>query len=296
MKLLAYTHILSTISCNMTKFPPESWNYNKIITGSTESAYDFGYISEFNFESWMSIIGDNRLKPFSIEAYVELICQRHVEYCYTANVNLTGLNELISILNDYISRSDGDLFFRLSYRSSKDVPEGRLPVKNGLQIVTALIKSERCFDDLVAHRYHQLNGLILPQINISIVPWIDCDQDRELRCFVFEKQLVAVTNQFPSDDNWSFKCLETQLIETLNRYINDLWVVHQDLYESTVVDIEVDLFMQPKLIEFNPYEKRGSTSAILFDWITDADILLNKHDDIILRYSRDKTKEIKVKR
>jgi hypothetical protein len=280
----------------MIKFPPDCWNYNKIIAGSDESAYDFAYISKFNFEKWMSIIRDNRLISFSIEEYVELMCERHVKYCRTGDVDLTDLTDLISVLNEYISKSDTDMFFRLSYRSAKDVPEGRLPIKNGLQIVTAIIKSERCFDDLIAHRYHQLNDMPLAPININIVPWINCDQSRELRCFVFEKQLVAITNQFPNDDNWPFKGLEMHLIETVNRYINDMWINYPNLYDSAIVDIEVNRFMQPKLIEFNPYEKKGSTSAILFDWISDADILHNKHDEIILRYSRDRSKEIKLKR
>jgi len=282
------------LTTNMTTFPPDSWNYNKIIAGSDESVYDFEYISKFNFERWMNIIGNDKLESFLIEDYVELICEKHIEYCRKGYIDLTGLNDLIKMLNNYITNSNGDLFFRLSYRSAKDVPEGRLPVKNGKQIMTAIIKSERCFDDLVAHRYHQLNGVHLAPININVIPWITCNQNREIRCFVFEKQLVAITNQFPNDD-WPFRGCEKQLTETLNRYVNYLWQTHPDIYSSSVVDIEVNQFMTPELIEFNPYEKRGSTSAVLFDWITDADILFNRSDTIRLRYSKDKSRDVVVK-
>ena len=267
----------------MSDFPPIHWNYNKIIAGSQYSIYDFEYISKFNFEKWMNIIGNTNLFTISIEDYLMTLCEKHIEYCKSGIIEFNELYDLINKLNDYISTSSTDLFFRLSYRSAKDVPEGRMPITNGKQIINAIIKSERCFYDLIAHKYHKNKGLSLTSINIILIPWKNCNQSRELRCFVYNKQLVAITNQFPNE-TWSFNHMEDYLISKINTFINDLWSNNKDLYNSCVVDIEIDKFMNIDLIEFNPYEKKGSTSAILFDWINDKDILFNNNNKIILRH------------
>lgn len=257
--------------------------YNKIITGSEQSKYDFEYISKFNFECWNQKIKNNNFISIDIDSYTDQLCQKHIQYLDTGLINVDDLIELLSILDDKIEKNK-EYFVRLSYRSAKDVIEGRMPVTNSEQILYAIIKSERCFDDMIAHKYHQFNPLY-----IHLVDWQNCNQDRELRCFIFEKKLVAITNQFSS---WLFKNQELQIIYEINKFVDDLYNKHKDLYDSCVIDIELSSELVPKLIEFNPYYEKGSTGAILFNWNEN---LLYKPGSITLRFCKDRYQEIIVK-
>ena len=111
-----------------------------------------------------------------------------------------------------------------------------------------------------------------------------------MRCFVYQGELVAITNQF-SDDTWPFHGLEILIISKIRSFVNHIWETYNP-YESAVLDVEIDANFNPILIEFNPYGNKGSTSAILFDWDKDSKILNCKNDFIVLRYSRDKSKDI----
>lgn len=263
-------------------FPPSNWNYNKIIAGSEESKYDFKYIAEFNFEIWMKKLKMEDFISINIDNYCEILCEKHVLYVETGSINLDNLSELRDIINEY---SIKDKFMRLSYRSAKDTFEGRLPIKNVDQILTAIIKSERCFDDMIAHIFNKCKKLY-----VNLIPFRECRQERELRCFIFEKKLVAITNQFP-DDVWPFRGVEILIIQRIKEFVDSLWSQY-DLYDSVVADIEMSEELTPYLIEFNPYGTKGSTSAILFDWNKDINVLFSKKKEIVLKYTRDKTKDI----
>ena len=256
--------------------------YNKIIPGSVDSKYDFKYIAEFNFEIWNEKLRNKNFISINIDKYCEVLCEKHVLYVETGDINLEYLDDLREMINMYDFKHK---FFRMSYRSAKDVVAGKIPMENADHVLNILIKSERCFDDMIAHTFNNLKN-----ISIIFVPFRKCRQDRELRCFVFQNKLVAITNQFP-DDAWPFHGLEILIIQKIRKFVNHLWETYSP-YESAVLDVEIDADFNPILIEFNPYGIKGSTSAILFDWDTDFKILNCKNDFIVLRYSRDKIREI----
>jgi hypothetical protein len=270
-------------------FPPKEWGYNKIITGGPNSRFDFSYISQFNFELWMEKVRNNNFINICIEEYLDMLMEKHVEYYKDGVVDLKGLDDLIKNINGGISNYEDnhknkEWFVRLSYRSAKDVPEGRMSIMDGDEAVMAIIKSKRCFDDMIAHKYHTLRGVKLPLLGINLVPWTNCKVERELRCFVFNGRLVAVTFQIPNLP-WPFFGLEKCVIERLKEFVNQLWNKH-NLYNCAVVDVELNNLLECKLIEFNPYGKEGSTGAILFDWVDDTDILFNDDSkDVTLRYT-----------
>ncbi len=274
-------------------FPPLEWNYNKIIPGSPQSKYDFKYISEFNYELWKAKINEKDFISINIEPYLEQLCQKHIEYSNHGTIDPDDLSSLRDLIQSHLSDLHHDVFMRLSYRSAKDVPEGRLPISSSNQIIIALIKSERCFDDMIAHQYHKLKGIQLPSLCLNLTPWRDCSQERELRCFIHCKTLVAITNQFPTLNSWPFKGKELEVILSIKKFIDELFHKY-DPYDSTVMDIELDSNLTPHLIEFNPYGKKGSTGAILFDWEKDKDILFSTANQIVLRYDTDKLKEITI--
>ena len=273
-------------------FSPAHWHYNKIICGSPGSKYDFEYISKFNFECWNKKIKNQNFISIDIDKYIEQLCEKHIEYQEIGIVNLDNLTDIVDELNKILKNND-EFFLRLSYRSAKDIAEGRMPVSDTKQTLLAIIKSERCFDDMIAHRYHQLNDMKLLPLCINLVPWRKCYQERELRCFIFEKKLVAITNQFCyGDEKWIFNGRELEIVYKINKFVNDLWLTYPDLYDAAVIDLELHDDLNPILIEFNPYYSKGSTSAILFSW--NEDLLYGNSDLIILRYCRDKSKDIVI--
>jgi hypothetical protein len=147
---------------------------------------------------------------------------------------------------------------------------------------------------MVAHRYHQSRGMILPDLHIHLIPFRTCHSERELRCFAYKGKLVAITNQFPCnlDNKWHFSGLELLITEKVKLLILNI-VSKCNLYDSFVIDIEINHELSPIFIEFNPYGVKGSTSAILFDWIHDKEILFNdKTDNIIFRYCTDRSKDL----
>ena len=294
---------MSTYARTIEPFPPESWCYDKIIAGSPKSRFDFEYIATFNLECWHARLGDaagsfaGESKLLSVEiddATLLCLCECHMNYDRDGHLDLSkpDLNKLQQQLKYVISsRKDCDEWFvRLSYRSPKDVAEGRLPVTFSDDIITALIKSERCFDDMIAHRFHQFRGMYLPQLHVHLVPWRhDCDQSREMRCFVYKRRLVAVCHQFPLEP-FVFVARRDSLVSCLNSFLMSVWHAAPNLYQSSVVDVEVrerDSRLDPIIVEFNPYGYNGSTDAILFDWLIDRDVLYNEGgSDVVLRYGR----------
>lgn len=270
-------------------FPPKEWNYERTIAGSPHSRFDFHYISKFNFESWMLKLKDDNFIYLDIEDYVGILCQKHVDYHKTGKIQLKDMRNLRRILNEKIAEFGSELFVRLSYRSAKDVPEGRTPIMDSEQVLKAIIKSERCFDDMIAHKYHKLNGVDLhkvdlPHLGINLVPWKKCVVERELRCFVHNKTLVAITFQILTS-SWPFAGLEKYVVESIHKFVKELWDKHT-LYNSAVIDVELNASLECELIEFNPYGEKGSTSAVLFHWVDDEDILFNDEPKyIVLRYT-----------
>jgi hypothetical protein len=108
------------------------WKYAKIIPGSEESKYDFEYIAKFNFEHWSQFFSQfDECISINIDKYIDILCEKHFEYDSTGQIDLEN-DILLNILGTYkITNS----FMRLSYRSAKDVPEGRLSINNTREVV-----------------------------------------------------------------------------------------------------------------------------------------------------------------
>ena len=57
------------------------------------------------------------------------------------------------------------------------------------EIVKLIVRSQRIFDDALAHLHHTLRGgLALAPMQLHLVPWRDCRQSREMRCFVHQQR------------------------------------------------------------------------------------------------------------
>ena len=221
---------------------------------------------------------------------------------------------LCDALKPFQARGRSAWFVRLSWRSPKDVPEGRRPSSTATDVLTAVVKSKRCFDDLVAYRWHLLHGpaavdsdpqavgkfiSMLPPAYLHLVPWCpDVGISTELRCFVHRGRLVALSHQVPGD-MFPFVAQEEAVVRRVHRLLTEVWGAaavtaenqrqqhdqrseRNGLYDDgCVVDVDISLDLERAMVvEFNPYHDRGSTSAGMFDWQVDEDTLYSgDHDE-----------------
>ena len=84
-----------------------------------------------------------------------------------------------------------------------------------------------------------------------------------------------------------FIAREKEVVNTIRKHLARLWTATKGrLYHDCVVDVDVvPDTLTPRVVEFNPYHERGSTSPALFDWIEDRAILYGDGSDVVLRYS-----------
>eukprot|EP01048_Picozoa_sp_COSAG05_P010719 COSAG05_NODE_961_length_6421_cov_4.206738_3_plen_721_part_00 len=185
----------------------------------------------------------------------------------------------------------GEWFVRLSARSPKDALQGACTC--AADVIAVLSRSRRCFDDLVAHRYHRVQS----PVSLHLLPWrarswcYGSDPTTEMRCFVHGGCLVAASHQFPGEP-FEFIAREQELVRTLAQFVEELYAKVPGLDREAVADIEVtvesDGRLRPQLVELNPYYDRGSTSAAMFDWVDDDALLCpeeGQQRQIVLRYS-----------
>ena len=283
-------------------WPPAHWGYTKTIVGSAASRFpDYAYICRFDYENWLNCNTQSRTRMENLKRFTTLqngapVSVRLSEgdvlsLCEASYAHRTGQDDghrslrfqrLRRTLTAAVAAETGgdkfgEWFCRLSNRSPKDVLT--TPCRSADDAIDAVIRSTRCFDDLVAHRYHRLRGIAVPHVEMHLVPWReDCDANAELRCFVHNRRLVAASHQFPGE-LFPFLGREKELVASLHDLVQSIYseLMPTATYDSAVIDIEVSddpyLGLTSQLVEFNPYGKLGSSSPALFDWIDDADLL-----------------------
>jgi len=160
-----------------------------------------------------------------------------------------------------------------------------------------LIQSEMIFEDTSFYRSDvemggRLNEFLdveKPPMLLHCIPWKNIEPSRELRCFIFEKQLVAITQY---DLYKPFGFLEENLFDVA-LYVNKLVSNIQDVlpYENCVLDVEVTLSQHSKngipgvwIIEFNPYSKISDGVLFHTEWDVNNSVLFQNQEHILIRF------------
>ena len=152
---------------------------------------------------------------------------------------------------------------------------------NGVEVISNIIKSKRCFEDLKISLKYNSNF----KQNIIIRKWVSIKPQNEFRAFIFDNKFVAMSQynyvikfaQIIRNKNifceliqnfWKTKC-ENILSKKYDKYIIDFAVMNgnnDDKKEEIIV------------IELNPYET--DTDSLLFDWKSkkDQNILMGKNE------------------
>jgi hypothetical protein len=256
-------------------------------------------IVKYNFEEWHKDLvnlrvdfGDSKLRPICIQNVVSIaLSPRDLEelnegwkYFYQSgtafNVEILASkmeslqSKISTILSQYASI---DFFLRLSTRSPKDSSGAHsFAVRNAQQALQILAESDRVAKDVLWYIEHKF--LHHSTLQLHFLPWRTYTKPNELRCFIYEQKLVAVT-QYYLNEPFPFKAQEFVVVYLLEKLIA---AIKQHIpYQNCVMDVEVTLkkngIGKVFVIEFNPYGKDGTTGPVLFHWVNDAVILFNSN-------------------
>ncbi|ETO17398.1 hypothetical protein RFI_19924 [Reticulomyxa filosa] len=207
-----------------------------------------------------------------------------------------------------------EFFVKLSTRSPKDATgvtlkthghltrlqriyeiADKLKVRNGHQAVELLSSSYRVFSDIANFKKFQV-AFVHP-LNIIIRQYFKYfNPVMEFRCFVFQRQLNAIS-QYLCYDNFDhlqvyftlyvYICLHIGHIDikTITRtrelIISFYTIVKEKLpYVNYVMDVFVDLENEHVfIVEINPFGAHSSSGSALFEWKKDFDILYHRQSD-----------------
>jgi hypothetical protein len=262
---------------------------------STFAKLDKNLIKEilsYNYNIWYDCLKDIKYNYNNKETFlipqnvinVELNFQtkKSLQKMYEENTTefseFSELDDFYKTIKLFINESDVEYFIRLSSRSPKDVLGGLRPCSNASDVIKTLVRSNRVSNDLLWY----LNYEIETPLYLHLIPWRQCKNEKEFRCFVYKKKLVAVSHyyllkQFYIQNNYG-------LVNEIDRVIDA--IKNEIVYDDYVIDIEIDE-ENIHIIEFNPYGKDGTTSASLFNWTKDEKILLNEDPkDICVRFHK----------
>lgn len=127
------------------------------------------------------------------------------------------------------------------------------------------------------------------ECKIYLLPWLDIDEKKEFRVFVYKNKITCISPQDIYDRN---EWLESMSHDEIKNIVNQIKTFHEKIIKRKIDYIDnysVDLcFIDDKLyfIEINPFGKEYSSGSALFHWIRDEKILYNdENDNIIFRYT-----------
>lgn len=128
------------------------------------------------------------------------------------------------------------------------------------------------------------------EIKLYLLPWLNINQKKEFRVFVFNKKITAISQQnlyqrFEND------CSYDNLEKIINNYCT---IICTYFYDEIIHKIDIDNFTYdfaildndtPYFIEPNSFGKEYAAGSSLYDWIID-DNILRQNTDIPIIYFR----------
>eukprot|EP01080_Neovahlkampfia_damariscottae_P011120 gene11120-3939_t len=250
-------------------------------------------ILKYNFDYWYEKLKDAKVKIGEKEYFVcsqkvcsielsinEMKClQKAYDDKFFGNIpNLAEVKELSKKIDQELNKNAETPFWfvRLSSRSPKDILGGIRPCETSLDVIEMLIESNRVSNDL---QWYLVYGIKTP-LYIHLIKWKSFQKESEIRCFVYQNNLVAITHYY-LEKHFTLKKNEFDGVKKIEIVLEQLKELIP--YDDYVIDLEVGNTVN--IVEFNAYGKKGTTGAVLFDWNKDEEILENKSPkNVCVRY------------
>ena len=212
-----------------------------------------------------------------------------------------NFTELCLYLNHYLSDfgicfNDGDIFFKLSTISGKDIIPDNIFTEDfeNIDQYTNFIQklnpemiqeywktaNQLSAEKLIIKSIEQLTDQLLTseRINLYIKTanymvfrnWMKYEIQNEFRCFIYKKKLVAISqyDYFLPLPNPEYA---EQFLKIIEFFF--LQVSHLIPFVNVVMDVAIENG-EVYFIEFNPFGNNSDTDAGLYDWVKDQSILV----------------------
>jgi hypothetical protein len=123
--------------------------------------------------------------------------------------------------------------------------------------------------------------------------WININQDKEFRVFVYKNKITAISQQSITKSNLLLLNLNDNDRNLLiNKWINIICLYFQDIImqridhvNSYAIDFAILENDEPYFIELSSFGKEYAAGSALYHWIIDEDILYGKTNEIYFRYA-----------
>lgn len=224
------------------------------------------------------------------------------------------LDNLISLerrINDTMKEGGKKYYFaRLSTRSPKDgAPkvaqndhksdstaeatlrdkQQSLKISTPQEVMTLLTRSQRVFGDIKNFLEFRASFAVKsrpeeePRLNLILREWIDdLEPQREFRCYVNQGHINAISQYYCYDAFEEYQASSRADVELTK--IRDAVIAFHDQVRATfaelvaasyVFDVVVFRDYSVQIVELNPFGAHMSSGAALFNWETDAKLLLS---------------------
>ncbi len=229
-------------------------NFNKILTRDDKwwEIY-YLYISYFFSDHYNHVLNyDNTIIKLS---------KLHKEHIKNNNLNSSEMNKLYNEIELSL----------IKYNNSFVKTTGFTPKKVN-NIIPFDMNSKGI--DVIKYLFENTNDRCMKFIdysNIIIQPWNnDISLDRELRIFIKDKLIVAISQQ-DSSKQYVFFSFIKEYYETICNNCDKLWESIKDklFYTNCILDVYIDDNFDIHLIEINPTHSWTGAGSALFEWIKD---------------------------
>ncbi len=168
------------------------------------------------------------------------------------------VKEFIITIDDIIKTFNGPVFVKC-HRSPKDglwSNSDKLSCYNGIDVITLLLKSERCMEDAILYIN---NGW---PVRLYFQPFINVNVDNEFRVFLYKNQIVGISGVNSRKITTEISQICIMAIEGLKSKITymDTYCVDLELFNLELCNLEYRIF------EVNPFDM----TTDLY-WLTEED-------------------------
>jgi hypothetical protein len=263
--------LLNKNNIDMINMLPQNYEASFVMNELETKIYNL-YLYNFNYSVWYSneIISDVTIINLDSEKIRE-ICINCL-YC-----NKLFDVEILKLQNDYdkienaLDKYNDYVFVRLDQRSAKK-DYGIIPLNNTKDILHHLIFSKSLYKNVYNKNL---------DVKLIIMPWKNIKKKYEFRIFIYNKNVVAISQQHLYN-KFKYDVIKIHKIITL---INNSNFIKKLPYNDVVCDVYIDIINNLcNLIDCKPYGAYSSSRSSLFCWVKDKNVLCQNNSNIEFRF------------
>lgn len=233
--------------------------------------YDL-YLYNFNYSVWYFTELNPEITMINLDP--KLIHELSIKCCFEFvdfDIIYPTLTDISTQIDNILKKYNRPVFVRLDQMSTKRDSEPK-PITNSKQLLSTIVESRSLYKNVYKRNL---------DVKLIIMPWINIDKRREFRIFIYDKKIVAISQQFIYN---KFYYTTEEIKIYYNSIINSNFNMKLP-YNDVVCDVYVDELNVCHLIECNPFGSFSASGSSLFCWIKDNEILYGNNNNVEFRFT-----------